>query len=430
MCSGRRLGTAPKLWATATMMELKRETADYMRCPENFEIAVIVVAVVALTLACVGALHAGGIGPDASILLAGCGFICLCVVAGSVMARRRHRAAALLAHFLLTIILAFTFRDVGSHIGLLLLVILELHVALRLPLPAAVVADAIALAAVVTLTLARGDTVPRTIEATFVAVAIALLAETTIVNRERVVRATLRIAAQSRSLESLAAANQSFVAHLESVKAETSERERRLITRELHDCIGYSMTNVVMMMNAAQYFRQDDQEKLLEYCEKTRTLASNTLQETRQILYRLRSVASQATLSPPVFFTRLCNDFAEATGVRTDCNLGNLPPAISEDGFNTLFRVVQVGFINALRHGNTGHIELSFWVGDESLRMCIWNDVPDGVPISSVTEEGIGLRGARERLALLNGTAGYGPVANGWQLEIELPREELMVERH
>ena len=203
-----------------------------------------------------------------------------------------------------------------------------------------------------------------------------------------------------------------------------------LITRELHDCVGYAMTNIAMMMNAAQYLKQENPEKLVEYCRKTKTLASDTLQETRQILYRLRGIASQGTMSPALFFTRLCKDFAEVTGVDTECHLGNMPLTVSESVFNTLFRAVQVGFINALRHGNTDHIALSFWVAGSEMRMSIRNNVPDGVVLPPVIGEGIGLRGVRERVDSLSGSMSHGPTADGYRLDLTIPCEEVAIAPH
>lgn len=353
-----------------------------------------------------------------------------CVLGSSFLARRRHQVAALTIHAAATVILIFAFRDAGAAAVVLLLVALELHFALRLPLRWAAAADAAAIAFLAVFPRALGSGHIGQLEVVTIGVITGILSETTIYYRERLVYHSNRILAQSRSLENLAAANQSFVAHLESVKAEAAETERMLITRELHDCVGYALTNIAMMMNAALYANKDDLNRLFEYCRKTRELAATTLDETRDILYRLRRIAARGTPPPRQFFHRLCRDFAEATGVRTDCHLGNLPSSMSEAAFNLLFRAVQVGFINSLRHGNSGHISLSFWLSDQELRMSIWNDVPAGIVQSRAADEGIGLRGIRERLDSLNGKLSYGPISNGYQLNVSIPREELFDGSH
>ena len=403
-------------------------SAGLFRRPEPIESAVGAIAVAFLGLGWL-AIHArGDLFLDHVVILVTFVVAVLCVVAGAFLSRGHHRSAILTLHCITTVFAALVIRGAGRTTDVLLLVLLELHLALRLPLPWAAVGQAVTIFVFATLTLSiHGGALDR-LEVLAVGVVTAILADVVFFYRERLVQSHARAAVQSQSLENLAAANQSFVAHLERVETAAAERERLLITRELHDCVGYAMTSITMMMNAVPYIKHENLEKLIEYCAKTKELASTTLQETRQILYRLRSIASQGTPSPTLFFTRLCRDFEEATGVRTECHVGNLPTSMPEAVFNTLFRAVQVGFINAVRHGNTGHITLSFWMTEPDLQMSIWNNVPNGVILTPESGEGIGLRGIRERLDVLNGSMSFGPLAHGYQLIVTIPGEELTVD--
>jgi signal transduction histidine kinase len=237
--------------------------------------------------------------------------------------------------------------------------------------------------------------------------------------RDRLVRAERTEREIRRSLENLAAANHSFVAHLEDVEAESEERERLRITRELHDSIGYTMTSVSMMMKAAKYLVREDPAKLIDFCDRTQELARATLTETRDILYKLRSVRRENRPPLPIFFGRLCSEFQEATGVLTEFNAGNLPRVLDEAVFSVLFRAVQVGLINALRHGRAQHVRVFFWVDDDAVSLTIWNDghIPhDGAP----APEGIGIRGIRERAADLGGSIRLGPVPGGFELVVRI----------
>ena len=230
---------------------------------------------------------------------------------------------------------------------------------------------------------------------------------------------------QYRSLENLVAANHSFIEQLENVEIESAEKERQRITRELHDEIGYAMTNISMMMNASRGLLDTSPETLLEYCKKTRQIAANTLRETRMTLYKLRGIEQKVTQNPAIIFTKLCQDFDAATGIRTECHSGNLATRINEAIFSVLYRGVQVGFINALMHGNARHIRLSFWVDDDELLMRIWNDTTMSAADSAVIAEGIGLKGMFERLSVVGGTLRYGAVIDGFEFVVSIPKEEL-----
>jgi len=395
-----------------------------VRGPERIEIAVTGISVVVLFYVNLVGLRVTDTALDRFTILAGCCAAFLCVAAGSLLARRALRIACLLLLFLdcLMVLSAFGGRSLGAE--LLLLLLLEVSVSLRFPLPIALAADAAVLGFATLVGVSLGSTAARRIEVLLFGGLIAYLAGLAVFYRERLVRSAHTVDFQARSLENLAAANHSFVAHLESAKAESAERERLMITRELHDAIGYSLTNIAMMMSASRYLREENPQKLVEYCQKTRELASSTLQETRQILYKLRVVTEKAIENPPLFFTRLCQDFAQATGVLTECHLGNLPASLDDRVFTALFRSVQVGFINALRHGSTAHIRLAFWLTDAELRMRVWNDTPIRLPDAEVAGEGIGLRGVRERLEAVSGSLSYGPVPDGYEMVVTIPREE------
>lgn len=230
-------------------------------------------------------------------------------------------------------------------------------------------------------------------------------------------------------LRNVSAANESFVEHLPEMKRESAEQERLRITRELHDSLGYAMTNIVTIMSAAQYLFTKDPDKVRHYCLKTKELASNAMADTRSTLYRLRAVGQETPMNPAIFFHRFCRDFQEATGICTECHSGNLTLQLSGRVFNTLLRTIQVGFINALRHGKASNIRLHFWVGDRELRMTIWNSTDITRPDVD-HDEGIGLQGVRERISELGGDMQRGYTSDGYRLTISIPKKELRYGSH
>ena len=73
-----------------------------------------------------------------------------------------------------------------------------------------------------------------------------------------IVASRSQLSAEHQSVENLTAANDPFVQTLPEMREESAEQERLRITRELHDSIGYAMTNITMIMNAAQYLHEKD----------------------------------------------------------------------------------------------------------------------------------------------------------------------------
>ena len=198
------------------------------------------------------------------------------------------------------------------------------------------------------------------------------------------------------------------------------------ITRELHDSLGYSMTNILAMMNAIQYLIGKDPKKVGEYCSRTKSLATTTMEETRATLYKLRAVPETAPRNARIFFYKLCSDFQEATSVTTECHLGNLPEMLPGQVFHLLLRSLQVALINAVRHGKATHIRVFFWLDAVELRTTVWNSADLRLQMSAATREGIGIRGVRERLREFGGSIDAGYTEDGYMFALAIPRREVV----
>lgn len=352
----------------------------------------------------------------------------LCIFGKLFLGSVLFRYLALILHLLACFVLLATFDGRFLLIELMMTFPLILQGCLRLSMPYRPIFCGCVLFAGSYFGLSNGVTISDRITALLFGAAFYFLGEIVIRYRESLVEKRNLLTDSQQSLENLAAANQSFIEYLEHVEADSAEQERLRITRELHDSIGYALTNITMMMNAARNMIRSDLKKLDEYCFTTKNLASSTLRETREILYKLRDVGKPQAQNPVLFFSQMCYDFEKATGIVTDCNAGNLPARISEHSFNTIFRIVQVGLINALRHGSKGHIKLHFWLAESALRLTIWNSLQAGTIGNIVVNEGIGIKGIRERLEAIDGTLSLGRVVDGCQLVVYIPQRELGIE--
>jgi signal transduction histidine kinase len=404
----------------------RRASMSMLRRPEPVEVVTLCISIVVVAYSFLefALVDAAVLPKFPDVVRLGLAATTLCLLTEVFPDKIAYRAAALIVHYVVLVVLLFTFEARFLLLEILCVVVLEIQVSTRISSLRAAALNGLVLASVTLIGLSAGGTMGDRGAVLVCCGVFAFFCGMFTYYREQLVETTNSLAFQTRAVENLAAANRSFVEHMEDVETESTERERLRITRELHDSIGYAMTNMTMMMNASPYLIEQDPPKLLEYCSKTKDLASATLGETREILYRLRAVDNSIS-SAPSFFFKLCRDFAEATGVRTDCHIGNLAARLPERVFAVLFRAVQVAFINALRHGHAAHIALSFWQTENELRMRVWNNAlgePDG---SDVPDEGIGLKGIRERLQALRGQLVVGFVADGFELAVTIPREEL-----
>jgi signal transduction histidine kinase len=248
---------------------------------------------------------------------------------------------------------------------------------------------------------------------------IAALALVAAYHREENVRRSAEIGNLSSSVRNLMDANMALQLYAHNIETESAEKERGRITRELHDLVGYALTNVIVMMNAARVLLRDEPGSLDKLFEETRTQAEQALAETRSILHRLREIRPFGPIGLQALW-HLTRGFQDATGVEVRLNLGNLPWSYGRKLDGVLFRIVQEGLTNAFRHGKATRVRINLWQTEGEILLSILDNGRGIVPGTDVTD-GIGLAGMRERLSEYGGEIRLGPVEDGFELAATIP---------
>ena len=223
------------------------------------------------------------------------------------------------------------------------------------------------------------------------------------------------------TVRALSEANLDFQELATRVQRESEEQERRRITSEIHDIVGYTLTNIQMMMEAATDLVRRDPAGLEDLLVKSRDQAQRGLMETRRVMRNLRTVAGARTggVGRVIEVVRI---FERATKARVKLNLGNAPESFGAGIDEVVYRMVQECLTNALRHGNATEITVSFWVVEEALRLSI----ADNGAGSAEIVPGIGLAGMAERVTQVGGIMKAENTPFGFLVSSEIPlrREE------
>jgi len=97
-------------------------------------------------------------------------------------------------------------------------------------------------------------------------------------------------------IKRLTMANLGFQDYTRIMEERTRTNERNRITRELHDVVGYTLTNIAMMMEAGiDLYKQNDVQELLSMIVETRDHARKGHTEIRDTLRRLRTIEAYDT---------------------------------------------------------------------------------------------------------------------------------------
>ncbi len=238
--------------------------------------------------------------------------------------------------------------------------------------------------------------------------------------REKLVANDATIAGLDLAVSNLATANRAFQSYAVSVESASVENERNRITRELHDVVGYALTNLIMMIRACKVLARKDSEKLADLLDQARVQADVALQESRTILYRLRSIREKQSEGLSAIH-HLVRSFRAATGVEVSVHYGNLPQSSGELIDRAIVRLVQEGLTNAIRHGRATKVRILLWRSDADIQVRIWDNGKGAKEI----KEGIGLSGMRERFKALGGTICASGAVDGFILDATIPVAEL-----
>jgi signal transduction histidine kinase len=195
------------------------------------------------------------------------------------------------------------------------------------------------------------------------------------------------------------------------------EHERNRITRELHDVVGYTLTNITMMMERGiDLYKNDDIRNLLSMVVETRDHARNGHTEIRETLKRLRKInASQKQFSRII--DNMVKIFKSATKLDIDVEYANFPPHVDEAIGNCILRLIQEGMTNAVRHGKATYAKIVLYEDADGLLLRVY----DNGRGCSKLQEGLGITGMRERLKNIGGSIEFKNTSFGFQFIARMP---------
>jgi DNA-binding NarL/FixJ family response regulator/signal transduction histidine kinase len=201
----------------------------------------------------------------------------------------------------------------------------------------------------------------------------------------------------SEALLEVTRINLSYQDYSASVEEKSALEERLRLTRDIHDAVGYALTNTIMLMRAASLMLGKEPERLPGLLESARANADQALAQVRAILGDLRRREIRSAAGPGAI-ARSARAFRASTGVEVDLDFGNFDWALfgkAEGGEKAAFAAshfVQEGMLNAFSHGKATAIRVSFRASEAGLAV----SVKDNGGGAKAVQEGIGISGMRE----------------------------------
>ncbi|MFI2704764.1 sensor histidine kinase [Cellulosimicrobium composti] len=222
---------------------------------------------------------------------------------------------------------------------------------------------------------------------------------------------------------------------LELEAADRLARDREAVARDLHDVVGHHLAVVSLHANVARealddaVSTRDDVALATARAELDQVRASTTaaLTDLRATVRALRGAGAPAGVADQARIDRLDDLARTARAAGLDVTLDVDLPAGTADGSAAgaaVYRVVQEGLTNVLRHASasSARVRVALDPPGDALAVEVRDD---GRAAAGPPGDGFGLRGLRERVAVLGGTVTTDvPDGGGFRLRARVPVPE------
>ena len=203
--------------------------------------------------------------------------------------------------------------------------------------------------------------------------------------------------------EQLNQANDQLRDYAVNMERMTEMRERNRLAREIHDTLGHTLTGIIMGVDAGLALFDVAPEESKKRMQVVAQSARDGLTDVRRSIKALRPDALERfTLVQAL--EELVEKFRLTTSAEISYSQEAEELKLDLDEEDALYRVVQEGLTNAVRHGKADRIEIRITRNEDVIAVI----VRDNGTGCANPEEGFGLRHMRERLEMLDGTMSFG----------------------
>lgn len=191
--------------------------------------------------------------------------------------------------------------------------------------------------------------------------------------------------------------------------------ERARMARDMHDSIGHQLTVIKVNLENAERYRERHPELIWEEVRQAKEMTVQALAEARRWVRALRPLALDGQVGSAAL-GRLARSF-EGAGVEVSFTVDGIERRIDPDSELVLYRVLQEGFTNTLRHAEARQVRARLDFGEDRVVLVIGDDGKGAVDTA-----GFGLSSLAERVRAIGGSFRAANARDGgFELRAEVP---------
>jgi len=181
---------------------------------------------------------------------------------------------------------------------------------------------------------------------------------------------------------------------------EAHEAERTRIGRELHDDINQRLALLAISLD--RWSHDASTNEVTELVRHTRARITEIAQDVQGLSHRLHS-SKLDYLGLATAAKSFCRELSEQTKVEIVFEHAGLPPTLSKEVSLCLFRVLQEGLQNAVKHSGVRSFTVNLQGTEKSIELTVADFGNGFEEQEAFTRHGLGMISMRERLQLVHG---------------------------
>ncbi|MED4353867.1 histidine kinase [Schinkia azotoformans] len=202
---------------------------------------------------------------------------------------------------------------------------------------------------------------------------------------------------------------------------QAQEKERKLISRELHDGVGQSLFGMLLQVDVIKSIPKNKKE-LEIYLDKLQLMIKQTIEDVRNLSAELRpsTLDDHGLISTlKIFIRELGNRFGMQINLTSKRGNERLPSAIE----TALYRIAQEALLNAAKYSSAERIDIVIDINikAEIVSLSI-TDFGKGFEMNPTNRKGVGIYSMEERASMLGGVFSIvSEVGKGTKVQVQIP---------
>ena len=181
---------------------------------------------------------------------------------------------------------------------------------------------------------------------------------------------------------------------------DAQERERAHLARELHDDFSQRLALLCLETDSLAKATNDPlaRSRLSELREKMEGIGG----DLHHLSHRLHS-SKLEILGLAGSVRSFCSEFTERQGIRIDFDDKNIPTSIPPDTALALYRIVQEGLCNVIKHSHALSAQVVLTASPEAISLTLTDSGVGFEPSNIRLSKGIGVQSMKERARIVGG---------------------------